>query len=452
MSRFPASGVLAALLLAALGCGGEPPPRPHVLLIVVDTLRADHLGFHGYARDTSPRLDALAAESIVFRRALTPAPWTNPAVAALLTGQPPGALGIGHAPARLPDDLPSLAPLLAARGYQTAGIVSNTLIGRRYGFDRGFGLWDQSQWEDHHTISSPELTRRAVAWLEARDPDAPFFLLVHYFDPHFQYHRHPEHAFGEAYDGPLARMTESMKRMRRFAAGGRYTARDRQFLLDLYDSEIAFTDVQVGRLLDALRELDLYDDALIVFTADHGEAFAERADRWIGHTRFLYQEQLHVPLTLKLPGRATPRSVDAVVSTADVFPTVLELAGVPLPPGLPAGRRSLLAGSAPPAVFAETRRLNTLQTVVAGGWKLIRNPETGRAALFDLAADPGERVDLAAREPARVARLTAALRAWSRATERRRSGPAAVPALSEAERERLRALGYVDELSPEALD
>jgi arylsulfatase A-like enzyme len=214
--------------------------------------------------------------------------------------------------------------------------------------------------------------------------------------------------------------------------------RDIAELLRIYDSEIAFVDHWLGRVLDRLRAQQRFENAIVVVTGDHGEAFLEHCA--LGHTRFLYEELVNVPLLVKLPGMA-PRVVERPVELVDVYPTILDALGMTHPPGL-VGRNLLAEDEGPRPVFTETSRTNELRAVIEGNTKLILDLESERFELYELASDPGEQRDLADSEPERAAELVATLREWmarvapeSAGTERE---------LSPEERERLRALGYAD--------
>jgi len=180
---------LGVIALATLNVGTHLVPGPNVVLIVVDTLRADHLGIYGYQRDTSPNLDALARESFLYRNAISTAPWTSPAVGSILTGRYPPQIGITRQPIVLDEAVRRLPEVLQARGYETAGIVSHLYVGRKYNYEQGFGFWDESQAKGHTHVSSHEVTNRAIAFLRGQR-ERRFFLLLHYFDPHIDYIQH----------------------------------------------------------------------------------------------------------------------------------------------------------------------------------------------------------------------------------------------------------------------
>jgi arylsulfatase len=429
---------LAAAALAAAGCRdpGSDAERPNVLLIVIDSLRRDRLGCYGHAQPTSPHLDALAASGIRFDRAFSTAPWTMPAVASLLTSRSPSAAGIRSARHRLPDALRTLAEVLRDHGYATGAVISHSYLSARWNFQQGFDRFEERNVRPPGQATSAGVTDDALAFLDA--PRAgPFFLFAHYFDPHFPYLEHPgfEMPRGEAYAGPI-RSGLPWRELRERA--GELGPADAAELLRLYDSEIAFTDAQIGRLLDGLAERGLAERTLVIATADHGEEFLDHGG--LGHTRTLHGELLAIPLIVRSPGRAP--GVDALpASLLDLYPTVLEAAGIPVPGD--AEGATLLAPRAPArALFAETWRSAALRSVASGDRKLIHDERRGRTLFFDLGLDPGERRDLAASaaHAEEIARMRALLEA-GRVAPAEPGAPVEVP---EAERRRLRELGYAE--------
>ncbi len=431
--------------------------RADLLLIVIDTLRADHLGAFGYGRETSPHLDQLAADSILWRRALSHAPWTSPSVGSLLTSLHPAALGYGDSrnPAAPDDRVLFLAEILRENGYRTRAIVSHTYLSAKLGFDQGFDHFDQDDARGPGHVSSASVTDKAIAILKrpfagsATDSTAhrPTFLLAHYFDPHFNYLRHQPFDFDPGYDGELP---EHMGELRR--AARHLSPRDLEQLRARYDSEIRFTDQHIGRLIAALRDLGRYDETLIVVTADHGEALLDRDDYWIGHTKTLFQEAIHVPLLIKLPNGAGAGSViDTPVGLIDLVPSLLSYLDLRWPRGyrfdgeaLPLADPQALRVSTGRSVFSETTaRGRWLQSVVRGHWKLIFDRKRKRMSFFDLAQDPGERKNLVATRPPALKELARALRAWNKQMDTRRPEASEPPELTAKEEERLRALGYL---------
>jgi len=436
----------ASVILPAYRSGN--PVRPNViLLIVVDTLRADHMSTYGYFRQTTPRIDALSRESIVFKNAVAQAPWTTPSIASLFTSQDPAALGFeGEDPVELDDSFVTLAEVFRDNGYKTQAVVSHDFIGTKLKFNKGFDSFDQSNAKGYGHISSPAVTKAALSFVEQHARDR-FFLFLHYFDPHFDYVLHPEFDYDPDYRGSI-RSGEFKDSL--LAKAATMTEKDRNHLKALYDSEISFTDEYIGRFLDELKRLGLYDSSLIVLTADHGEEFSERGDHWIGHTKKLYQDLIHVPLIIKLPDGAARRTVEDDVGLIDVMPTIVGHLALETPRSYRCEGRSLdLNGNAPPEprpIFSETRRLAKLQSVVWKGWKLIYDLRRGSQELYDLNDDPEETRNLAAANPRERDELRAFLWSWRAEIARLRAGIKVEPKrpiFNDVEHARLRSLGYI---------
>jgi arylsulfatase A-like enzyme len=433
---------LGTITLVTLNAGPYLAPRPNVVLIVVDTLRADHLGIYGYQRDTSPNLDALARESFLYRNAVSTAPWTSPAVGSLLTGRYPPQIGITGRPIVLDEAVRRLPEVLQARGYETAGIVSHLYVGRKYNYQQGFGFWDESQAKGHTHVSSHEVTNRAIEFLR-RSGERRFFLFLHYFDPHLDYMQHEKYDYSAGYSGPVRSGNDNTHELRKLAWSGRLKRRDIRYLRALYDSEISYTDEHIGRFLDELKRRGLYDHALIIVTSDHGESIVDRPDRWIGHTIGLFGEYLNVPLILKLPGRRGHRLIEEWVSIIDIPATILSLTGPAKPRGMPLEGRPLTRPRAGRALFAQTRRTFAKDTVVMNGWKLIHSVKAQEHELFDLTDDPGERRDLVAAEPRVASALSGLLREWREQMEAATANVGVKePAYTPEEIDMLRGLGY----------
>jgi len=424
--RVHLSGLAALILGLAAGCLDAPPvDRLNVVLIVVDTLRADHVGCYGYERDTTPNLDALAADAVRYARTFSHAPWTTPAVGALFTSQLPSTLGIRNVQSPLP-----------AEG------TSHSFVSSKWGFARGFDSFDESNIRGHFAVTSAAISDGAIGWLDDRvGPEAtPFFLFLHYFDPHFAYVAHEEFPFGRdpSYEGPVHGGVLPDKFRKDPSA---LRDEDQRELIRLYDAEIAVTDRAIGRVLDRLRSLGLYDSTIVVVTADHGEEFLEHGQ--LGHTKTLYEELVRVPLIVRVPG-IEPAVVDASVALVDVYPTLTKQLGIETPPGLVGRPLPSGPGEDPAAarrsIFLETARMRNMRAVVEDHYKLVLDRESGRAWLFDLVADPHERVDLSKREPERTAQLRRRIDQWPGEAPRTTTPDVE---LTDEERERLRALGYL---------
>jgi arylsulfatase A-like enzyme len=429
---------LLTLALAGLaGCGGGRSAPPNVLLVVVDTLRADHLGCYGYERDTSPHIDRLAAEGVRFEEAYSQAPWTTPSIGSLLTSRYASEIGIYDEKSVLSDDLVLLPEVLRDHGYRTGAVISHHFCSRQWNFDQGFESFDESNVLGHAAVTSESVTSKALEFVDASD-GRPFFLWAHYFDPHFAYIGHDEHPFpGPAgYEGPIR---DGLEYKQIYRMRNALTDVDMREMIRFYDSEIAHTDRWLGALFDGLRERGLWDDLLVVFTADHGEEFKDHGG--LGHSRTVFQEAVHVPLLVKRPGGAhAGRVVTEPVPLLDVFPTILEHAGAPPSPGI-RGQPLFDLARDERSIVSETRRKGGVRAVVRGRYKLIHRADAGQIQLFDLEADPSELTDLAQSSADVAERLRADLERWDRMIEAR---DATQIELSEEQRERLRKLGYVD--------
>jgi arylsulfatase A-like enzyme len=447
--RAARNALLASLLTSLLACAQDPP---NVLLIVVDTLRADHLSCYGSPRSTSPAIDALAVEGARFTRAYATGPWTKPSIASIFTGLYPSTHGVTRIPRRLPEHIPTLAENLSSQGYATAGVVSHTLIGSGYGFARGFDTYLESESRGAEHVSTQAVTAQATGLLEELAAgDRPFFLFVHYFDPHYTYRRHPDYGFAARGAGRL-RGGESVRALRRIEAS--MTPEEIQLVRDLYDEEIRYTDEGIGRLLAALRERGPELRTWTFLMADHGEEFLEHGH--LGHTRTLFEELVRVPLIIRGPGAPRGTRIDRPVSLVSVFASILEIAGIeagdtgPGPSLLPVLANGVDPSLPPP--FFEVDFVPLLEAnadneshkrgLVTAEFKLIEDTTTGNRSLYDLGSDPGETIDLAEQRPELLHRLTDVLHATARGVASPGRVAREMP-LSEDQIARLRELGYV---------
>jgi arylsulfatase A-like enzyme len=383
----------------------------------------------------------------------------------MITGLHPSSHKVERLLRVLPESAETLAEVLARAGYVTGSVVSHWLIGSEFGFDQGCDFFLEGHARGGpDALTSPGVSSEAGQLLGtlARD-ERPFFLLVHYFDPHYAYKRHPEYGFAKASAGRLSG-EESIEELR--ALKPPPDEEERGLLRDIYDEEIRYTDAGIERLLSELERLGLYDDTLIVFTADHGEEFFERG--WVGHTRTLYDELIRVPLVIRLPGsREAGRVVREAVSLVSLMPSLLDLMGVDRA-GLSVQGPSfapLLTGKGgyrPGTLYSEVdrysegigrsavseglvpREMILKHAIVSGRFKLIVDRLSGERELYDLERDPQERENLAAREPEIVQTLVQQLA--QRAAE---AGSRPLARVGEEriqtqnEQEMLRQLGYI---------
>ena len=418
------------ILVLVLAFGSTPgttqtsPRAANILLVTIDTLRADRLGSYGYSKARTPALDRLAREGVRFERAFAPAPLTLPAHASILTGTYPSFHGIrDNSGFALSPDLLSLPELLKPAGYRTAAFVGAFVLDSKFGLAQGFDhYYDNFDLSRYESVSpgyiqrtGDEVVRETIRWLEGNS-GARFFAWVHLYDPHDPYT--PPEPYRSRHPDP-------------------------------YDGEIEFTDAQVGSLLEWLRQKQIYDDTFVAVVADHGESLGEHGES--KHGFFIYNAALHVPLILKFPrGEHAGRKVAQNVSSVDLMPTVLQYLGKPSPAGIQGkGLLSLILGKNPayrPEIYAETYypRLqfgwSELRALITDKYKYVLAPQP---ELYDLEADFGERRNLAAVNQG----LTGQLRENLRLLQRRHAQPVARPQtgakLDPATREKLRSLGYV---------
>jgi len=508
---------LAALCLSQLACGPEAPsrwadPAPNVVLIVLDTLRPDRLGCYGYERATSPHIDALAAQGFVFENAQSAAPWTAPALVSLMTGLQPDVHQVESfpQPLRMSAGVTTLAEILRAQGYATAAFTEGGYAKGDFGLDQGFDVYPRNPGDDESNVSNQlhpsrleQNVERSVAWL--RTATRPFLLFFHTYEPHYPYQPEPgflelmrpswdaqaeREALGSALAtwarageldgaewstvarhryhcdlscaGPVARPQELERALR---ARGEYIPLDMKdplvgFISDLYDAEIAYADRELQRLLDALDELGLREDTLIVITSDHGESLGEHGE--VGHGALLSDVVLRTVLIVRAPHLALePRRIRPLVRSIDVLPTVVELLGGD-PGRLALQGRSvvpLLAGtlSEAPAFSQANSAIEVrghLLSVCTERWRLVAERDGPRRWLFDLEADPGETRNVGRAHPQVVERLERLLGEQRAAGERLRErfGPPSEVRLSNAQRAELEALGYASGAGGEGSD
>jgi arylsulfatase A-like enzyme len=396
-----------------LTCAGERQPL-NVVIIAVDTLRPDHLGCYGYSRDTSPAIDALAERSALFENAVSQSPWTLPSFGSVFTSLYPSEHGAMSAVSKMRESFPTLATILSDNGYATGAIVNASVLKPEYGINRGFEFYDPTPLSGRIADGT---TRDALAWVDD-NRDRPFLLFAHYFDPHEPYappppystryrgnyaggigddfvlHEHCPDVIGNAFDG--------LKRL---------SAADWGQIGALYDGEIAFTDSQIGLLLEGLQERDLIKNTLVIFLSDHGEEFNEHGG--FGHGHSLYDEVIHVPLLFSLPGEIPEgKRVKEQVRLIDVMPTILDFLeletvggteGVSLAHMLDEAKEFDVSGSAilpPNAAYSEGLLHGPEQKSISRRpWKLVYDLSSRETSLFDRNEDPAEQHDVAAGRP-----------------------------------------------------
>ncbi len=427
----------------------------NVILISVDTLRADHTSAYGYQRDTTPTLRALAENGVRFTNTRSTTSWTLPAHLSMLTGRFQLGHGVLNDHHMLAADVPTLAERIHEAGYATGAIVSAPYLNHRYGFARGFDHYDDEtvHWKTHGEsykyVTAPLVQEAAADWL-AGNTKKPFFLFLHYWDPHYDY------APGKPYDtmfDPDYRGTITGDNLYfNPRINRRMDPRDLEHIIALYDGEIRLVDDYLAELRATVSKLGIADQTVIIVTGDHGEEFFEHGYK--GHRRSLYDEVLHVPLVVYVPGRQPARPVVTMeTSIADITPTILSLLGLPGFQGLDGADLAPVAfGHAPPwnrriiSGLYRAESLNVQLSVRERGRKIIQHFNRPRLEVYDLADDPGEEHRLPT-SAGFVGSLTDTLLAylnpaWTSYCERLGQGAGNTLEIDTETQERLRALGY----------
>ncbi len=389
------TGIALALLAGwPSGCGGPAAPSGpyNILLISIDTLRSDHLGCYGYERETSPNIDALAADGVLFENAISACCWTLPSHVTMLTGLYPSFHGVQDEGVQLGESVPTLAEALGQKGYRTLAVVSHVYVSSRFGLDKGFETFDGTLLKGAKTEPPAEkVIDRALELLESEDT-RPYFAFVHLYDPHWDYA--PPAPFDTRFTDPhySGSIDGTLHSMIRYVGGpDQMPRRELEHIIALYDGEIAYVDQQIDRLLDSLREAGRLQDTLVIITSDHGEEFQEH--RRLGHQKSLFGEVVQVPLIVAGDHPALQKATRRtdLVSLVDLAPTILEIAGagsIPRSPGRP-----LLTERSPADrnVFAESVRYGfEMRAVRDLRFKLIHYREGDRKHFYDLDRDPHE--------------------------------------------------------------
>jgi arylsulfatase A-like enzyme len=464
-----------------------PAPR-NVILIVIDTLRADHLSCYGYLRQTSPHIDRLAGEGALFEHAIVQKPSTSPSVATILSGTYPFTHGIYTVRDWLPDKVLTLPEILRTRGMRTGGVVTNVNLSRAFNFQQGFDDYFEVGTTEGPSDSAPA-TKAALDWID-QVKDGPFFLYLHYLDPHAPYAPPPPFrgtfagdAWSDLYHGPEPPIGPTYLGEIHKESVIENGSRDVDLYVQRYDEEILYVDSAIGRLFERLRVLGLDESTLVILTSDHGESLGEH-QFFFGHGHVPFEDNVRVPLLVWYPpGVAGGQRVGTIVESVSIVPTVLDALRVDypvkfegpslwrhLPPGAPDGDA---------VAFIEVRKTKDtlMNSIRTPRWKLIHNPagidlardplrvrtllderrlerlwwaaHDGPAVkrvweLYDLQAGPGELHDLARERPEVARALWEPLAAWiALGPAERVSRRVRLEDLSSAEVDKLRSLGYV---------
>jgi arylsulfatase A-like enzyme len=472
MSRSIERLVFCSLLLSLGACSpSSDERRPNILLVVLDTTRADVLSSYGHPKPTTPHLDQLASEGVRFTRAFAVDFWTLPSHASLLTGQYPTDHKATSETNHLPGRADTLAERLRLVGYRTGAYVGNPWLSEERGFSQGFDtyveMWRQAPRGLQERVLERKAAAGASAWM-TRDVEGnqPFFLFVNLNRAHLPYSPDPLVLAGLT---PQARPMDRVARLKKvkgtwayLAGAARFDETDFQIMHELYEAEVAMVDARVGKLIGALRESGILDRTLVIVTSDHGENIGEHG--MIDHFLSMYETTIQVPLIMRYPSRFAAGTVShALVSLVDIYPTVLDICG--LGKGDPDTAARSLANAdrvAPAFVIAENDRpINGIKrmesafpsfdtSTIDQRMRMLRTDryklvwyENEDAQLFDLESDPDEQRDLASSEPAIRDQLLDDLMEWMES----RAGGEEVEAFEGRDpraEERLRALGYIE--------
>ena len=406
----------------------------NVVIITIDTTRADHLGCYGHPRSKTPHIDALAAEGVLFENAYTPVPITLPSHSTIMTGKVPFTHGIrDNALFVLTEEQTTLAEILQKRGYSCGAAIGSFPLLSRFGISQGFEFYDEQLGKEFEDLYGNRVIRKqrlffderkaalvnesAFPWLEKNSSD-PFFLWLHYFDPHHPHEAPPPYSY--------------------------------QFASDPYLGEIAYSDECVGQVVSKLKELGVYEDTLIIVTSDHGEGNGQHNEPT--HSFLAYNSTLHIPLVIKMPGGAAGRRIAPRVGTVDLVPTILNRIGIDADEDLQG--KSLLPfldpsneefSDAPPAtLYAETlsprlsHGLGEIRALYDGDFKYLHGP---RKELFDIESDPGELKNLIQKKPGIASRMRGKLEKYLKENAIDTDGK--MIAIDEETERRLMALGYL---------
>jgi len=401
----PVLAVLVALSCLGGICSDEE--RHNVVLFIIDTLPAEHSSAYGYERSTTPNLKRFSEDGILFKHAVAPSPWTLPSIASIFTGNYPSRHLAGwhlepytkedRQLAVMRQEMVTLAEMFQNHGYQTVGFFNNPFTHPGYGLKKGFDMYDHVGGDNLNIRGAKQTTDDAIRWIDLHG-EKPFFMVVHYFDPHLAYNPPIDFAlpYIAFYEGELKNpFNPELSEVR--SGELKLSEEDKEFIVGLYDGEVAAVDSQMGRLMGYLRAKKLYDNSLIIVTADHGEEFWQHGGFEHGHS--LHREVVEVPLVMKYPGvDYAGKEVSEYISLVDIFPTVAEFMKWPLPFSIDgvslyprAGRLTVL----PHSLVSENIHYGPQkQAFYADGFKLIVTRLTGETRVYDLSKDPYEKNDV----------------------------------------------------------
>ena len=436
---------------------GDQTADCNIVLITIDTLRTDHLSCYGYERNTTPHIDAIAEQGIIFKNVIAPSSWTAPSMASLFTSTYPVNHGLVHGIEHrrqlqevLSDELTTLPEILQKNGYTTFGVSSNHHLTEEFGFGRGFDYFVYLGWKNADMVN-----KKVYSWEKTIKQSGKYFLWIHYIDPHVPYTARSPWIEGYAAQSldqawQVSRKVRSNLRLEEFVPTLKEDPQALADLIALYDSEISYVDIHIGQLME---RFSLGRDALIIITSDHGEEFLEHDG--VGHGKNLYRETVSVPLIIKQPYSTKKKRVERYVNLLDVMPTILDLINVNSPEqtlgesvlarkGTLGWLKAIMSNNdAKEYDFIELDRYHLMKSIMTPQWKYIYDYQDESEQLYNLEKDPLERSNIFYKEPERCNQLKKQLFQW--VSESKKYPPKTKTIeLSPDEEEKLKNLGYIN--------
>lgn len=418
------------------------PVGPNIVLITIDTLRADRLAAYGHERNTSPNIDSLAEKGVLFEKAISQAPWTLPSIVSIFSGLYPSEIGTKNINSNMKYETLTLTEYMKNNFYNTIAVISHIVVSKSFGFAQGFDTFNQEHIAELDEISSEAITQQAIKYLSSMKNDK-FFLWLHYFDPHHNYIDHNENNYTMKYNGSLPDNL-NIKMLNKIKSN--LDNEDIEYTTDVYDEEIAYTDKQIGVLIEAIEDLGLSDDTVIVLTSDHGEEFMERSR--FGHGRTLYQELIHVPLVIYNPhdNQNKGKKIADHVEIRNIAKTIIELSGLSeeLFEGLNLlDERTYHSNH---IVISENYGYDQgyrRETIIYKNWKLISNLDDQTFELYKIDADGGEKNNLFLKDNKEINTQKQKLQAMLSVISDNELTESGEAELSRDDIKQLKALGYI---------
>lgn len=444
-----AFGILFLNCIAFLNKWYNKPLGPNIIIVLIDTLRKDHLSSYGYWRNTSPTIDSFAKDGILFKNFFAQSPSTKPSTASLFTSKYPSQHNVIYNKDALASSFVTIAEVLKEKGYKTIGFNSNYVINSNFNFNQGFDEWIEFGSKEVKKIKAKKITAQLIPWVE-KNYDNPFFLYIHYLDPHSPYQA-PEpykNFFDRTYRGNV---TGSHKDLRNPKFFQKYQ-NELKHLISLYDNEIRYVDSEIKKLFDKLKELNILDESIIILTSDHGEGFLEHGRFF--HSYSIYSELINVPLIIRYPKLFKPGQLSNIYTQhIDIFPFLLEALGVESSRYNFEGTPLIfnitkmdpdITQKTPEVLSEHLRKNNNAQkSLIYKDWKLIKDINSNRFRLYNIKSDSKDFYDLIHKERQIALELNNKL---TQLEERLKKTKVLSPKvrLNKQLKEQLKALGYIN--------